>query len=107
MPMNPDTLRGHTETIILSRLEDKDNYGYEINREILQKTNNQYELKDATLYSAFRRLENSGLILSYWGDEDQGARRRYYSITPKGREVLCQNKREWTFTKIILDALIQ
>lgn len=45
-----------------------------------------YELKEATLYTAFRRLEQSGAITSYWGDEATGARRKYYSITSEGRE---------------------
>jgi len=85
MNITSDILRGHTETIILRHLLEKDSYGYEINKSIQEKTNNQFELKEATLYSAFRRLESAGLILPYWGDETTGARRRYYAITPAGR----------------------
>ena len=39
-----------------------DSYGYQINKAILEKTDGQYELKEATLYTAFRRLENAGYI---------------------------------------------
>ena len=39
------------------------------------------ELKEATLYTAFRRMETAGYIRSYWGDEAIGARRRYYSLS--------------------------
>ena len=81
MPIASDALRGYTEAIILRRLMDKDSYGYEINKTIQEKTKGQYELKEATLYTAFRRLEQAGYILSYWGDEKTGARRRYYAIT--------------------------
>ena len=77
MSITSDLLRGHTETIILKLLIEKDSYGYEINKSIQEKTNNLFELKEATLYSAFRRLETAGLIASYWGDEATGARRRY------------------------------
>ena len=59
-------IRGHTDTIILRQLIEKDSYGYEINKAVQEKTGNQYELKEATLYTAFRRLEQAGLILSYW-----------------------------------------
>lgn len=101
-----DILRGHTETIILAHLLEKDSYGYEINKSIQEKTNNQYELKEATLYSAFRRLEQSSMIESYWGDETTGARRRYYSITALGRAAYKQNKLDWEEAKNLIDKLI-
>lgn len=106
MSITSDIIRGHTETIILANLEQKDSYGYEINKAIQETTDNQYELKEATLYSAFRRLEQSSLIVSYWGDETTGARRRYYSITALGRAVLEQNKLDWNKAKELIDRLI-
>ncbi|WP_035288677.1 PadR family transcriptional regulator [Clostridium sp. KNHs214] len=106
MSITSDIIRGHTETIILANLVDKDSYGYEINKSIKEKTNNQYELKEATLYSAFRRLEKASMITSYWGNETTGARRRYYSITEIGRAALKQNKQEWEQSKKIIDTLI-
>ena len=85
MSIASDILRGHTDGIILARLCKKDSYGYEINKSIQKITGNTYELKEATLYTAFRRLEEAGYIVSYWGNELTGARRRYYSITDSGR----------------------
>ena len=70
------------------------------------KTGNQYELKEATLYTAFRRLEQAGLILSYWGDETAGARRRYYTITEEGRAQYQAAVAEWARTKDLIDKLI-
>ena len=106
MSITSDIIRGHTETIILAHLIKKNSYGYEINKSIQEKTNNEYELKEATLYSAFRRLEEQGLITSYWGDETTGARRRYYSITNKGIDFYNQNKKNWKTTKSLIDKLI-
>ena len=102
-----DLIRGHTETIILAHLVPKDSYGYEINKAIQEKTGGKYELKEATLYSAFRRLENARLIRSYWGDENTGARRRYYSITEQGKALYLENKSDWEKAKEIIDKLIQ
>lgn len=89
-----DILRGHTETIILSLLLKQDSYGYKINKEILARTDRRYELKEATLYSAFKRLEQAGCIRTYWGDETTGAqakilldhrkRERNLRFQPKG-----------------------
>ena len=59
MSITSDIIRGHTDTIILAHLMHKNSYGYEINKSIKEKTDNQYELKEATLYSAFRRLEEA------------------------------------------------
>jgi len=88
MSIASDLIRGSTDTIILAHLLNKNSYGYEINKDIMEKTDNQYELKEATLYTAFRRLEEAGMISSYWGDETSGARRRYYKITDLRQEVL-------------------
>ncbi len=106
MTITSDILRGHTETIILKHLMEKDSYGYEINKSIQDKTDNAFELKDATLYSAFQRLEKAGFISSYWGDEKTGARRRYYTITHEGRIYYQQNKEAWERAKSLIDSLI-
>lgn len=106
MSITSDILRGHTEPIILSGLLEHDSYGYQINKDIMKKTNNSYELKEATLYTAFRRLEQAGCISTYWGDEAVGARRRYYSITPKGRDAYENYKREWAEAKEMIDKLL-
>lgn len=106
LSISSDTLRGHTDTIILTQLMRGDNYGYEINKTIQQRTGGQYGFKEATLYTAFKRLEQSGLISSYWGEDGPGARRRYYAITEAGRQRWEENRREWHNTRALLDALI-
>ncbi len=106
MPISADILRGHTDTIILAQLSRGDNYGYEINKNIQQRTNGQYGFKEATLYTTFKRLEQNGLIASYWGEDGPGARRRYYSITDEGRRQWEDDRREWEHTRALLDALI-
>jgi DNA-binding PadR family transcriptional regulator len=102
-----DLLRGHTDTVVLSILVKGDNYGYEIRRSIIEKAEGGFELKEATLYSSYKRLEDSGYITSYWGDETQGGRRRYYHITESGRELFRQNKHEWKKTQMLLNKLLE
>ena len=107
MSITSDLLRGHTETIILAHLLERDSYGYEINKSIQQKTENRYELKEATLYSAFRRLEEAEMITSYWGGEERGARRRYYTLSALGRRMYTQNIEDWRNAKKLIDKLIE
>lgn len=106
MSITSDMIRGHIDSIILAHLTEEDSYGYQINKHVREKTGNQYEIKEATLYSAFRRLEESSLISSYWGNEEVGARRRYYAITALGKAVLDKNRRDWQDAKGIIDKLI-
>ena len=106
MSIAADLIRGHTDTIILAALINGDGYGYRINRRIYELTSGRYELKEATLYTAFKRLEESGCIRSYWGDEATGARRRYYSITSLGREEYGRLHKEWNESKGMIDALV-
>jgi len=102
-----DLLRGHTDTVVLSILLQGDNYGYEIHKKILDKLDGAYELKEATLYSSYRRLEAEGYITSYWGDETLGSRRKYYSISARGQELFKQNKADWQKTQAILNKLLE
>ena len=106
MSIAGDLIRGHTDAIILARLLRSDSYGYEINKIISTLSSGRFELKEATLYTAFKRLEDAGYIASYWGNGGTGARRRYYTITPTGREASHRLMMEWEETKEIMDKLL-
>ncbi len=107
MSIAGDLIRGHTDAIILARLLRSDSYGYEINKTISTLSCGRFELKEATLYTAFKRLEEAGYITSYWGSSGAGARRRYYTITPAGREASGRLLQEWEETKDIMDKLLE
>ena len=107
MNIGADLIRGHTDSIILALLMRGDSYGYEINKTISALSGGRFELKEATLYTAFKRLEETGHIVSYWGDSGAGARRRYYTITPAGRALHRQLQAEWEETREIMDKLLE
>lgn len=104
--LSADLLRGHTDTMVLKLLIDGDKYGYEINKLIALHSNNQYELKEATMYSSLKRLEKEGSIESYWGSATQGGRRKYYTLTSAGNKVYKQNKINWEQAKQLLERLL-
>lgn len=104
---NSDLVRGSIDTIILSVLLHRDNYGYQIIKEIYTKSGNQYDLKEPTLYSSLRRLEKQKMIESYWGEETQGGRRKYYTITEQGRQLYKINYQAWQSAKDMIDRLIE
>jgi DNA-binding PadR family transcriptional regulator len=101
-----DLLRGHTDTIVLGVLRGRDCYGFEIYKAIRDATGGDYEIKEATLYAAYRRLVKDGLVEAYWGDESQGGRRKYYRITDAGRAVYRRNVDAWVATRRTIDSLL-
>lgn len=106
LKISSDLIRGHIDTIILKLLMSGDKYGYEISKLVRSGSNGEYELKEATMYSSLKRLEHEGNISSYWGDETQGGRRRYYQITDNGKRTYAENKKNWEYAKQILDNLV-
>jgi PadR family transcriptional regulator, regulatory protein PadR len=104
--ISSDIIRGHIDTILLRLLHDEDMYGYQIYKAILERSSGEYELKEPTMYTSLRRLEAQGCIASRWGEETQGGRRRYYSISQAGKELYARNRAEWEFARRIIDTLI-
>ena len=94
MKVNKELLKGSTKLVVLSLLEKENMYGYEMIRKLSEKSENVFELQEGTLYPILHSLEEKGLITSYW-DETGSKKRKYYSITKKGKEQLKEKKEEW------------
>lgn len=99
-------LKGNIETIILCSLINEDKYGYEIAKDIKNRTENKYQIKQPTLYSYLKRLEEDDLITSYWGESSNGGRRRYYRLTANGRSNCEQFISEWQYQRDVLSNLV-
>lgn len=106
MSIDSDLIRGHVDTIILKTLISGDKYGYEIIKEIEQKSKGTYELKQPTLYSCLKRLENQGMISAFWKNSEIGGKRHYYKLTKKGRETYENSMNEWFNSRSIIDSLM-
>ncbi len=104
--LTSDLMRGHSDTMILKMLKERDMYGYEIIKAIFKRSDEKYELKEVTLYASLRRLVAEECILAYWGDESKGGRRKYYSMTEKGLTQYENNHADWIYSKSIIDKLV-
>lgn len=98
-----DMIRGHLDAVILRLILEKDRYGYEISKEIGIRTDNRFQIKEATLYAVFQRLEKKELIESYYGSVSKGGKRKYYRITTLGKAFFKETVEEWKETKEIID----
>jgi len=72
---------------ILLALTEGDRHGYAILQQVEARTAGVLPLRTGTLYRALARLEEAGLILPVDGPDTDDERRRYYRITPRGRDV--------------------
>lgn len=107
MELNKEIIKGHVESIILSLLQKKDLYGYEISKLIRENSKEIFEVKDGTLYVVLKRLEKLGFVISYWGDcKSGGGRRKYFKITEEGLKHLEEKKVEWEFLKNVMNVFL-
>ncbi|WP_261134313.1 PadR family transcriptional regulator [Bacillus sp. Marseille-Q3570] len=108
MEINKEVLKGHIDTLILALLHSRDMYGYELAKLVREKSDNQFELKEGTLYLSLKRLEKNKWISSYWGDEQgPGGRRKYYKLTSLGEEGFEKKRAEWRFIKNVIDSFLE
>jgi PadR family transcriptional regulator, regulatory protein PadR len=87
--------RGTAEMLILAQLETRPSHGYEIAQLIEARSNGAVAFHVASLYPIFYRLERRGLIAGRWVEKSGQRRRRYYSLTPEGRQMLAAQRRTW------------
>ncbi len=105
--ISSDIIRGHLDAIILKLIIEKDRYGYEISKEISKRTDNLFEIKEATLYAVFQRLEKNEYIVSYSGQITHGRKRKYYKVTALGKEYFAEKAEEWQITKKIINLFME
>ena len=90
-----ELLKGNTETLLLVLMEAEPMYGYQLAKEIGQRSSGYFAFKEGTMYPALHRLERDKLVEGSWQDTPNGVRRRYYQITAKGRQALADRLSEW------------
>lgn len=99
-------LKGTIDILILSVLLSGDNYGYEISKRIKTRSDDLFEILEATMYIALKRLEKNQFIEAYWGNETGGGRRRYFKITEIGKEQLKILSADWEQTVQLVNKFI-
>ncbi|NMP37984.1 MAG: PadR family transcriptional regulator [Clostridiales bacterium] len=86
---------GNTDMLVLSLIEEKDMYGYQIIDELVRRSDHTFELKTGTLYPLLHLLEQKQYLESYDGEVISGKVRKYYRITHNGRQYLQKKRAEW------------
>jgi PadR family transcriptional regulator, regulatory protein PadR len=100
---------GLTSLVLLSVLADADTdlYGYEIARKLTSDEAPTAPFKQGALYPVLRNMSGAGLLSSRVVPSYSGPPRRYYRITPLGREVLAAWRETWLGTRAFVDTIVQ
>jgi DNA-binding PadR family transcriptional regulator len=92
--MRREQLKGHLDLLLLSVLQRGPAHGYAIITSMRERSEGAFDLPEGTVYPALHRMEEAGLLRSYW-DETAGRRRRLYQVTAAGAAALTELRTEW------------
>lgn len=98
----PELKKGSAEFLLLSLIEHEPRHGYELSKLIESRSKGAITFHVASLYPLLYRMEDRGWIVGRWVEKAGERRRRFYSITDEGRDVLIAQRESWKeFVKAI------
>lgn len=95
MSIRDQIRKGSTTLLILAVLSEEPMYGYQISQELANRSGGYFDMKEGLLYPLLHRMQREGLVNSQWQAASGTRRRKYYTITPSGKQVLQEQTREW------------
>jgi len=90
-----DMLQGTMDMMILKALLMAPAHGHTIAHVIERSSEEVLQVEHGSLYPALHRLEDQGLIASFWGTSENNRKAKYYRITPAGKRYLIQERSRW------------
>jgi PadR family transcriptional regulator len=93
--------RGCLSVAVLAQLK-VEHYGYTLRKALADLG---LDIDEGTLYPLLRRLETQGLLVSEWREEDK-RNKRFYKLSPTGRQILKQLVAEWQHINQSIDRIL-
>jgi len=107
MAQRRELLKGSIDSLLLCLIGQQPMYGYQIIKELEQRSQGYFKFKEGTLYPALHRLEKAGLLEGRWQTLPNGRQRRYYHITEKGLRSLVAERSQWRDFLVAMNLIIQ
>jgi DNA-binding PadR family transcriptional regulator len=95
MKFAKDLVAASTVALLLSILEEGENYGYALIQRVHDLSAGKMEWSDGMLYPVLHWLEKEQCVQSRWSEAENGRRRKYYWLKPKGQRLLAEQKTQW------------
>ena len=94
-PKKTNLLQGTLDLLILKTLSLGEMHGLGISRRIGQLTDGTFHVKPGSLFPALHRMEQSGWLISFWGESEANRRAKYYRLSRAGQKQLAAETNEW------------
>ncbi len=88
-------LLGTLDMLILKTVLPGAAHGHTIAHIIEKNSDEALQVEHGSLYPALHRLQDQGLIASFWGTSENNRKAKYYRITPEGKRRLVQERSRW------------
>lgn len=87
--------RGTLDLLVLGVLEDGPLHGYAIARRVEERSGDELQIEEGSLYPALYRMEEQGWLRASWGRNDNNRRVRVYALTAAGARHLADERVAW------------
>ncbi len=104
--LSKQALDGNVEALLLAILESGPSYGYAIVKELNERAEGILQLGEGTIYPVLHRMEDKKLITAKWRLAENGRRRKYYRLTPKGRKALAASREQWQTLSAVMAKVV-
>ncbi len=94
--------KGVLTLCVLALLARNDSYAYEI----ASRLSDAIDMGEGTIYPLMRRMQSDGLVETYLVESSAGPSRKYYRLSPAGRDALAAQSAEWTHFARAVDAIV-
>lgn len=105
MDINKDLIAASSTPLVLAILAEGDSYGYAILQRVRDLSGGHLQWTDGMLYPVLHRLGRLGYVEARWEVADTGRRRKYYRITPEGRDHLAEQRQQWRAVDATLNGI--
>ena len=104
--LNHELLHGNAETLVLALLAEREGYGYQIRKDLAERSEQYFQFAFGRLYPLLRGLETRGLAKARWVKKGSARRRKHYAITRKGLAALDNRKAKWKEFSRAMDSVL-
>ena len=102
-----DSVQGTLDFLILKALSFGTMHGYGVARWIFDRSGEELEIEEGTLYPALHRLEERGWVEAEWGLSENNRRAKFYRLTRAGTRELTARAKNWTRFTTAVERIIE
>ncbi|MCF7926652.1 MAG: PadR family transcriptional regulator [Candidatus Izimaplasma sp.] len=95
--------KGVLEMLVLSKINAKDSYGYDI----FQQISKNMSISESTIYPILRKMTKAGLTKTYLKESQEGPPRKYFKLSEKGKKKLDILLRDWEKFQRVVNRMIR